>query len=137
MTNGCAPSQPKNNLSETSFFVPRGDHYELRWFTPRCEVKLCGHATLASAWVILRMLEPERDSVRFETRFTGTLTVRREDDLLAMDFPALPPWRSVNPPTALIGGLENSGAKAPTEVMHIQQRSRDFRSEHTHTTLVN
>jgi len=110
----------ENNLSETAFFVPRADHYELRWFTPSCEVKLCGHATLASAWVILRMLEPERDSVRFETRFSGALTVRREDDLLAMDFPALPPWRCLNPPPALIAGLEKAGRTAPTEVMQIE-----------------
>ncbi len=46
----------ENNLSETAFFVPRGDHYELRWFTPRCEAKLCGHATLASAFVLLHIL---------------------------------------------------------------------------------
>src|SRR5579863_3091936 len=96
----------ENNVSETAYFVPRGDSYELRWFTPRCEVKLCGHATLASAWIILRMLEPERDSVRFETRFSGALTVRREDNLLAMDFPSLPPWKCVNPPSALTAGLE-------------------------------
>lgn len=125
----------ENNLSETAFFVPRGDHYELRWFTPRCEVKLCGHATLASAWIILRMLEPERDSVRFETRFSGALTVSREGDLLAMDFPALPPWRCVNPPPALIGGLENGGGHTPREVMQIEdnffvvyEREEDVRS---------
>ena len=56
----------ENNLSETAFFVPSGDGYELRWFTPRCEVKLCGHATLASAFVVLQILEPERDSVRMD-----------------------------------------------------------------------
>src|ERR1700691_4712731 len=65
----------ENNLSETAYFVPRDDHYELRWFTPRCEVKLCGHATLASAFVVLTILQPGRDSVRFETRRSGTLTV--------------------------------------------------------------
>ncbi len=81
----------ENNLSETAFFVPRGDHYELRWFTPRCEVKLCGHATLASAFVVLQILETRRDSVRFETRFSGALTVSRDGDLLAMDFPLLAP----------------------------------------------
>ncbi len=125
----------ENNLSETAFFVPRGDDYELRWFTPRCEVKLCGHATLASAWIILRMLEPQRDSVRFETRFSGRLTVSRQGDLLAMDFPALPPWRCVNPPAALIEGLDKSGGKAPVEVMQIEdnffavyERELDVRS---------
>lgn len=60
----------ENNLSETAFFV-RGNDYELRWFTPRCEVKLCGHATLASAFVVLQILETARGSVRFETRSSG------------------------------------------------------------------
>jgi len=60
----------ENNLSETAYFVPRGNHYELRWFTPRCEVKLCGHATLASGFVLMQILAPELKSVRFETRYS-------------------------------------------------------------------
>ena len=106
----------ENNLSETAFFVPAGDHYELRWFTPRCEVKLCGHATLASAFVVLQILETGRDSVRFETRLSGALTVSRDGGLLAMDFPVLAPWTSATPPTALIEGL----GKAPTAVVQIE-----------------
>ena len=58
----------ENNLSETAFFVPGEDHYELRWFTPTAEVDLCGHATLASAWVIFHRLVPELAGVRFRTR---------------------------------------------------------------------
>src|ERR1700691_1502717 len=91
----------ENNLSETAFLLPKNGGYELRWFTPRCEVKLCGHATLASAFVILTILEPGRDSVRFETRRSGTLTVSRDGGLLVMDFPALPAWICTNPPAAL------------------------------------
>jgi predicted PhzF superfamily epimerase YddE/YHI9 len=106
----------ENNLSETAYFVPRGDGYELRWFTPRCEVKLCGHATLASALVVLQILEPARESVRFETRFSGALTVVRDGEMFAMDFPALAPWPCVNPPEALLQGL---GA-APAAVMQIE-----------------
>jgi PhzF family phenazine biosynthesis protein len=106
----------ENNLSETAFFVPRGDHYELRWFTPSCEVKLCGHATLASAWLLLQLLEPERNSVRFETRFSGALTVSRDGDLLAMDFPALTPWNCAHPPAKLIDGL----GKTPAAVVQIE-----------------
>src|ERR1700757_2146135 len=94
----------ENNLSETAFFVPRNDHYELRWFTPHCEVKLCGHATLASAFVVLQIIAAKQDSVRFETRFSGALTVCRDGDLLAMDFPALVPWPCATPPSALIHG---------------------------------
>jgi predicted PhzF superfamily epimerase YddE/YHI9 len=106
----------ENNLSDTAFFVRRGDHYELRWFTPRCEVRLCGHATLASAWVILQILEPESSSVRFETRSNGALTVYRDGDLLAMDFPLLAPWARPDPPPALIEGL----GKAPATVVEIK-----------------
>jgi PhzF family phenazine biosynthesis protein len=120
----------ENNLSETAFFVARGGAYELRWFTPRCEVKLCGHATLASAFVILQILATGLDSVRFETRFSGTLTVSRDHDLLAMDFPALRPWVCPEPPAGLIEGL----GIAPTEVVQIEdnyfavyERERDVR----------
>jgi PhzF family phenazine biosynthesis protein len=106
----------ENNLSETAFFVPCGDYYDLRWFTPRCEVKLCGHATLASAFVLLHVLETGLDSVRFETRLSGTLTVSKDGDRLAMDFPALSPWNCMQPPSALIEGL----GKNPDEVVHIE-----------------
>jgi PhzF family phenazine biosynthesis protein len=83
----------ENNLSETAFFVPNGSHYELRWFTPRGEVRLCGHATLASAYVVMNVLEPTLDTVQFETRHSGILTVHRDGGLFAMDFPALFPKR--------------------------------------------
>ena len=73
----------ENNLSETAFFVPRGDCFELRWFTPRCEVRLCGHATLASAFVLLQILDPGLESVRYKTRFSGELSVYRDRHLLA------------------------------------------------------
>ncbi len=106
----------ENNLSETAYLVPRGDFYELRWFTPRCEVKLCGHATLASAFVVLKILESGRDSVRFETRSSGPLTVSRDGDLLAMDFPVLAPWTCADPPAALVEGL----GKTPAAVMQIE-----------------
>ena len=58
----------ENNLSETAFFVPEGDFYRLRWFTPSVEVDLCGHATLASAFVVFRYLAPGRDSVTLSDR---------------------------------------------------------------------
>jgi len=106
----------ENNLSETAFFLSRGDHYELRWFTPRCEVKLCGHATLASAFVVLQLLETKRDSVRFETRFSGALTVSLDGDLLAMDFPALVPWDCAATPAPLLEGL----GKPPAAVVQVE-----------------
>jgi PhzF family phenazine biosynthesis protein len=80
----------ENNLSETAFFHRQGDAFSLRWFTPTVEVELCGHATLASAFLIFTKLEPGRTEVVFRTR-SGPLTVRRDGDLLTMDFPARAP----------------------------------------------
>jgi PhzF family phenazine biosynthesis protein len=88
----------ENNLSETAFLVPANDGYELRWFSPSCEVRLCGHATLASAHILLNLRQPQLDSVRFETRFHGILTVRKAGEFLAMDFPALFPQPCANAP---------------------------------------
>lgn len=76
----------ENNLSETAFIVKEEKGYHLRWFTPGTEVELCGHATLASAFVVLNFCEPDSDEVRFNT-LSGELTVRRKDDLYEMDFP--------------------------------------------------
>ncbi|HEU4620572.1 MAG TPA: PhzF family phenazine biosynthesis protein [Gammaproteobacteria bacterium] len=76
----------ENNLSETAFFVPAGDRYELRWFTPTTEVELCGHATLASAHLIFTRLDTARREVRFVTK-SGELGVARDGDRLVLDFP--------------------------------------------------
>ena len=107
----------ENNLAETAFFAPEKDGYLLRWFTPTVEVDLCGHATLASAYVILGRLEPERERVRFRTRQAGTLTVSRSGDSLALDFPAYPPESCAVPaelPTVL--------GKHPTEMQRCGAR---------------
>ena len=76
----------ENNLSETAFVVKESEGYRLRWFTPGTEVELCGHATLASSFVILNFYEPDSDCVQFHT-LSGTLTVRREDKKYKMEFP--------------------------------------------------
>lgn len=76
----------ENNLSETAFIVREEQGYHLRWFTPGTEVELCGHATLASAFVILNHVESEADEVRFQT-VSGLLTVKRKGNLYEMDFP--------------------------------------------------
>ncbi|HUA21248.1 MAG TPA: PhzF family phenazine biosynthesis protein [Bryobacteraceae bacterium] len=96
----------ENNLAETAFFVRNGHGYKLRWFTPAVEVDLCGHATLASAFVILNDLTPGERSVSFETK-SGTLTVTRDGDLYSMDFPSRPP----GPCTPYAGLLEALGGK--------------------------
>jgi PhzF family phenazine biosynthesis protein len=79
----------ENNLSETAFFVPAADGFDLRWFTPTVETDLCGHATLASGFVVMTTLAPERSAVRFHTK-SGPLEVTRQDDRFALSLPAQP-----------------------------------------------
>lgn len=93
----------ENNLSETAFFVPRDDHYDLRWFTPVTEVDLCGHATLAAAFVILEFIDSSLAKVEFSTK-SGVLIVVRDGSLLSMDFPARPA-SSCTVPDDLLEGL--------------------------------
>lgn len=93
----------ENNLSETAFLVPDGDEFRIRWFTPTEEVPLCGHATLASAAVVLEDLRPNRDEVEFRSA-SGPLRVRRDGDNYEMDFPSRPGAR-VEPPPALVRAL--------------------------------
>ncbi|TBU95748.1 PhzF family phenazine biosynthesis protein [Stutzerimonas kirkiae] len=93
----------ENNLSETAFFVGDGDHYQLRWFTPEVEVDLCGHATLATAWVLFKELGVDAEVLYFATR-SGELRVRRDGELLALDFPAKSPSPCV-PPANLLPAL--------------------------------
>ncbi len=107
----------ENNLSETAFFVPATSGYELRWFTPRAEVKLCGHATLGAAYVVVNMLGPGLDLVRFETRHSGVLSVRKEGNLLAMDFPALFPNECITLPAGLVEAL--GPAPRPDKVLEV------------------
>ena len=77
----------ENNLSETAFAVREGGGYRLRWFTPGGEIDLCGHATLATAFVLLNFYEPESERVVFST-MSGELTVTRRGGLYEMDFPS-------------------------------------------------
>jgi PhzF family phenazine biosynthesis protein len=117
----------ENNLSETAFFVPRrgpadghrAGCYDLRWFTLRGEVKLCGHATLASAYVVLALLEPQLDTVRFETRRSGTLTVRKDREMFSMDFPAIFADTCANPPDELMRAL--GPGPSPSNVLEANQ----------------
>ena len=78
------------NLSETAFVSPRNDGFDLQWFTPTTEVDLCGHATLAAAFVLFEeKLVLENETIHFHTR-SGLLSVTKNGDLLEMDFPAVP-----------------------------------------------
>ena len=77
----------ENNLSETAFAVKTGASYRLRWFTPSTEIDFCGHATLATAFVILTQLEQDLSAVEFDT-LSGKFTVERKGKLFEMNFPA-------------------------------------------------
>ena len=95
----------ENNLAETAFLVADGGDYRLRWFTPAVEVPLCGHATLASAAVVMERLEPGRTQVVFHTA-SGPLTVKQADAGYVMDFPA----RAADPVAAPAGLAQALGA---------------------------
>ncbi|TVR72412.1 MAG: PhzF family phenazine biosynthesis protein [Marinilabiliales bacterium] len=77
----------ENNLSETAFYVRSGDRHHIRWFTPSVEVELCGHATLATAWVLFNLEGHKEEEITFFSALSGILKVKREGDRLAMDFP--------------------------------------------------
>src|SRR6266700_4225193 len=83
----------EHNLSETAFYVRRGELFDLRWFTPEVEVDLCGHATVASARVILDVRRDGTGSrVQFQSK-SGELAVEKNGELFTLDFPARPPQR--------------------------------------------
>lgn len=107
----------ENNLSETAFFVKNDGVYNIRWFTPTFEIDLCGHATLASAYVICEILKLETDTVKFHSHKSGSLTVEKKDDLLVLDFPSRP----VSPVEVPDGLIEAIGSE-PKEVF----KARDY-----------
>ena len=104
----------ENNLSETVFYVPAKNadaDFEIRWFTPEIEINLCGHATLASAYVLFNLLGFDKPEIRFSSK-SGILKVKKDDDLICMDFPSWKPERynDYNAELSLIlGGLEIVG----------------------------
>ncbi|MGI8668501.1 MAG: PhzF family phenazine biosynthesis protein [Aridibacter sp.] len=107
----------ENNLSETAFFVKSEDVYEIRWFTPSFEIDLCGHATLASAFVIFEILKLESEFVRFHSHKSGELSVEKNGDLLILDFPARPVTKYDAP-----DGLIEAIGKKPKEIL----KARDY-----------
>ena len=97
----------ENNLSETVFFVPSDSaeaDYEIRWFTPAIEINLCGHATLASAYVLFEMLGFEKPSIRFSSK-SGILNISKHKDLITLDFPSWKPERFNEYPDVLRDAL--------------------------------
>lgn len=106
----------ENNLSETAFIVGRGGDYAIRWFTPTTEVPLCGHATLASAFVVSTILEPGRAFITFRCDAHGELPVLRLKDVYQLDFPSQPPRRAKAP-----RGLASALGTKPEEVFAASQ----------------
>ncbi|MFN0140919.1 MAG: PhzF family phenazine biosynthesis protein [Pyrinomonadaceae bacterium] len=96
----------ENNLAETAFFVRNGDTYEIKWFTPTVEIALCGHATLASAYVVFRIVGHDSDKIQFHSHISGDLFVERKDDLFVLDFPSYPPSKFELPGLGEILGRE-------------------------------
>lgn len=107
----------ENNLSETAFFVKNNDVYDIRWFTPTYEIDLCGHATLASAFLIFEILKLESETVRFHSHKSGELNVDKKDDLFVLDFPSRPVS-----PAATPDGLIDAIGKEPKEIY----KARDY-----------
>ncbi len=107
----------ENNLSETAFFVKKDDVYEIRWFTPTFEIDLCGHATLASAFVIFECLKAEESLVKFHSPKSGALEVEKNGDRLILDFPSRPVQQTKMP-----DGLIEAIGKEPKEVF----KARDY-----------
>ncbi|MCE7040728.1 PhzF family phenazine biosynthesis protein [Dyadobacter sp. CY312] len=93
----------ENNLAETAFYVKTDAGFDLRWFTPTVEVDLCGHATLAAAYVIFNLQNYEGDEIRFDTR-SGILTVKLAEDWLTLNFP-IDQYQIAVPPPALVESL--------------------------------
>jgi PhzF family phenazine biosynthesis protein len=108
----------ENNLSETVFFVKTGEGYHIRWFTPEYEIDLCGHATLASAYIIKNFLEPHLATINFTTEKAGPLKAYAKDGLYTLDFPSRPPDPCAVPPQL----LKSLNVVNAVEVL----RSRDY-----------
>jgi PhzF family phenazine biosynthesis protein len=126
----------ENNLSETAFFVNRGEYYQLRWFTPQAEVDLCGHATLATAFVIMGTINPELNEITFGTR-SGELIVKKSGELYSMDFPAHPPEQCESPKN-LLDALDIKPKKvfASNYYMAVFESEREVRELHPYMTLL-
>lgn len=107
----------ENNLSETAFLVREDDGYRIRWFTPTVEVELCGHATLASAYLYMTKLRPDANEVRFQSR-SGELRVTRDGDMLTLDFPVQAPT-----PATIPEGLCDAMAAQPASFLTANGRS--------------
>jgi predicted PhzF superfamily epimerase YddE/YHI9 len=112
----------ENNLSETAFYAKEQGRFRIRWFTPKAEVKLCGHATLASAHVLFNHEGHPGDEVEFDS-LSGPLKVRRRGDLLELDFPSRTPVPCAAPPELLRAFKVESAECLATDDYHLVFRT--------------
>jgi len=120
----------ENNQAETCFFVPKGDQFEIRWFTPAVEVDLCGHATLAAAHVLFQHYSYQKQVIVFNSPRSGELKVRKEDKNLVLNFPA-DSYKEVELNDSLLRCFDRkpvSACKGKTDYMLIFQNEDDILS---------
>jgi PhzF family phenazine biosynthesis protein len=119
----------ENNLSETAFYVRKDDHFEIRWFTPVAEVDLCGHATLASAFILFNHEGYDHDEIIFSTLKSGDLKVSKNGDRIALHFPKDHPEK-VNPSPELLNAFNirpSQVFKGKSKYMFVYQNEEDIR----------
>ncbi len=114
----------ENNLSETVFFVEKGHHFEIRWFMPHAEINLCGHATLAAAYIIFHFLRPQATRVDFLSKSGPLSAAKTVDDYITLDFPSWPPNPISIPPSVL-----HAFQHIPTEALASRDLILRFESE--------
>ncbi|MCB0730054.1 MAG: PhzF family phenazine biosynthesis protein [Ignavibacteriae bacterium] len=136
----------ENNLSETAFFVKEKEGYRIRWFTPTSEVDLCGHATLASSFVLFNILNKKENVIKFNSR-SGELLVEKNDDLISLNFPARNPQK-IETPENLLATL----TERPSEILfdksiicvfenedivrNLKPKVKDFLNVNTHGVII-
>ena len=111
----------ENNLAETAYYIPKANGFEIRWFTPGSEVKLCGHATLASAAVLFNEFDYSQDEIVFDS-LTGPLRITRNGDLLTLNFPTQVPSICETPRNLIVGlGIEPSDCLANEDYLAVYE----------------
>lgn len=136
----------ENNLSETAFFVKENDNYKIRWFTPTNEVDLCGHATLATAFVLFNVLGDKSDKIAFNSK-SGELIVKKKNDLISLNFPKREPKTIVgnklliealteNPKEVLFNKSTLCLFETEEQVRQLKPKIREFLKLQTHGVII-
>lgn len=129
----------ENNLSETAFIREDKDGYHIRWFAPLCEIDLCGHATLASAFIFFKYIQPQKDEFTVQSLKNGVLKVTRKDDLLILDFPKdnLRKYDDVSFVEKIIGTKVNDLYKGRNDILAIVESEDEVKELNIDLQLLN